>query len=174
MKITATYLAGVFVVELEPHGDERGFFSRTFCAREFEEHGLNPHVVQCNLSFSREKATLRGMHYQTGLYSEDKLVRCTIGNIFDVAVDLRPQSKTYHQWFALELSAENCKALYVPRGLAHGFMTLTNNTMVQYQVSNYFEPTAERGLRWNDPAIGISWPMDPKVISEKDKKYPLL
>lgn len=162
------------MIDLEPRIDKRGFFARTFCAREFEAHGLNPHMFQCNVSFSQKKATLRGMHYQIEPYTEDKLVRCLSGQIFDVAVDLRPDSKTYCQWFGLELSAENNQALYVPRGCAHGFITLTENTLVQYQVSNYFEPSAERGLRWDDPRISIQWPTQPRVISEKDQKHPLL
>lgn len=167
-------IAGVCVIDLEPRIDERGFFARTFCAREFEANGLNPHMLQCNVSFSQIKATLRGMHYQIEPYAEDKLVRCLSGQIFDVAVDLRPDSKTYCQWFGLDLSAENNRALYVPRGCAHGFITLTDNALVQYQVSNYFEPQAERGLRWDDPRIGIQWPAQPRVISEKDQKHPLL
>jgi dTDP-4-dehydrorhamnose 3,5-epimerase len=167
-------IGGVCVIDLEPRMDERGFFARTFCAREFEAHGLNPYMLQCNVSFSQSKATLRGMHYQIEPYAEDKLVRCLSGQIFDVAVDLRPDSKTYCQWFGLELSVENNRALYVPRGCAHGFMTLTDNALVQYQVSNYFEPNAERGLRWDDPAIGIKWPLFPQIISEKDQRHPLL
>lgn len=174
MKFSKTNLEGLYVVESELFEDFRGSFLTAFCAREFEIFDLKLNMVNCYLACNYTRGTLRGMHCQTGLYAEDKLVRCVTGKIFDVAVDLRLKSETYCQWFGLELSAENRQALFIPKGFAHGFVTLLDNSMLQYQVSNYYEPKAEQGLRWDDPKIGIEWPIEPKIISEKDRNYPLL
>jgi len=171
MKFIETVLKGAFVVEPERIEDERGFFARTFCRREFEGHGLNPNLAQCSISFNRKKGTLRGMHYQAPPHAECKLVRCSRGAIHDVIVDFRPGS-TFRQWIAVELSAENGRALYVPEGLAHGFETLADETEVFYEISEFHHPECARGVRWNDPAIGIAWPLAPTAISGRDKSYP--
>lgn len=165
-------LQGATLIELEPRSDERGFFARTFCAREFAKAGLNPTVVQCNVSFNGHKGTLRGMHYQLPPYQEAKLVRCATGAIFDVIIDLRRESPTFKQHLAVVLSADNRTALYVPPGFAHGFQTLQDNTEVLYQMSEYYKPEATAGVRWNDPAFGIEWPPDMRIISERDQRYP--
>jgi dTDP-4-dehydrorhamnose 3,5-epimerase len=167
-----TPLPDAVIVQLEPHGDDRGFFARSWCQREFEEHGLNPRLVQCNLSFNRSKGTLRGMHYQQAPFGEAKLVRCVRGALHDVIIDLRPHSLTYKQHFGVELSAENRSALYVPEGFAHGFLTLEDDTEVFYQMSQFYSGAHSRGLRWDDPAFGISWPAEVRVISERDRTYP--
>lgn len=159
-------------MDLEPARDERGFFSRSWCSKEFAEQGLNANLVQCNLSYNERKGTLRGMHYQLPPHEEVKLVRCVRGSIFDVIVDLRPDSPSYRHWQAVELSAENRRALYIPEGMAHGFLTLTDASEVFYQMSSWFEPQSSTGLRWNDPAIGIQWPDQPGCISQKDQAYP--
>jgi len=172
MKFVETELSGAFIIRPEPVADSRGFFARVFCRREFEAHGLNPNLVQCNISFNREKGTLRGMHYQVAPHSETKLVRCTNGAIFDVIVDLRSDSLTRRKWLGVELSTENRTMLYVPEGFAHGYLTLTDNTEVFYQVSEFYTPSCERGVRWNDPAFGIRWPVPPRVISDKDGLHP--
>ena len=167
-----TKLMGVFEIRVEPKGDERGFFARSWCRREFEQHGLNPTVVQCNISFNERKGTLRGMHYQAEPHGEAKLVRCTQGRVYDVAVDLRTGSPTYKQWAGVELSAGERKMLYIPVGCAHGFLTLEDETEVFYQMSEFYEPGAGRGVRWDDPAFGISWPAGMAVISDRDRTYP--
>ncbi len=172
MIFTETFLKGAFIVEPKKREDERGFFARTWCQREFRDYGLNTSVVQCNISFNKRKGTLRGMHFQTPPYEEAKLVRCTMGAIYDVIIDLRPDSDTFKKWFALELSSENRKMLYVPEGFAHGFVTLTDNTEVFYQMSQFYHPEYAAGVRWDDPAFNISWPLDVKVISDKDRSYP--
>lgn len=173
MIFTGTEVVGAFVIDLEPRGDERGFFARTFCRREFEEHGLNPDVVQCNLSSSADESTLRGMHYQLPPHAEAKLIRCTRGALFDVALDLRPDSPSYLRWAGVELTAENRRMLYVPEGCAHGFQTLAPGTEASYQVSAAYAPDAERGVRWDDPAFGIVWPEAlERTISEKDRSWP--
>lgn len=172
MRFTPLELAGACVVDLERIEDERGFFARAWCRREFAEHGLNPEVVQCNLSFNHERGTLRGMHYQLPPHREVKLVRCIRGAIYDVIVDLRPASPTYKQWLGVELTAENRRMLYVPEGFAHGYQTLEEASEVFYQVSEFYQPGSEGGLRWNDPAIGISWPLEPTAISPKDRSHP--
>lgn len=172
MIFTETQIKGVYIIDLDHHQDERGFFARSWCQREFEEHGLNPRLVQCNISFNKHRGTLRGMHYQMKPYQEAKLVRCTAGAIFDVVIDLRPKSATFQCWLSKELTAENHRALYIPEGLAHGFVTLADNTEVFYQMSEFFHPKAARGIRWNDPAFGIEWQMEILAISEKDKNYP--
>jgi dTDP-4-dehydrorhamnose 3,5-epimerase len=169
---TETKLPGAFVIELDKHADQRGFFARTFCQEEFQAHGLNPGVVQCNVSFNKRKGTLRGMHFQAAPFAEAKLVRCTSGSIYDVIIDLRPSSPAFKQYFAVELSAENRKMLYIPEEFAHGFQTLENDTEVFYQMSQYFSPEHVRGARWNDPAFGITWPEDERIIVERDRNYP--
>jgi dTDP-4-dehydrorhamnose 3,5-epimerase len=170
---TETDLENAFVVDLERREDERGFFARAWCADEFADAGLSTRVVQCNVSFNRHRGTLRGMHYQVPPHAEAKLVRCTRGAIYDVIIDLRPESPTYKRWAGFELSAENGRALYVPEGFAHGYQTLTDEVEAFYQVSEFYAPGAERGVRWNDPAFGIEWPLpDDPIMSEKDKTWP--
>jgi dTDP-4-dehydrorhamnose 3,5-epimerase len=170
---TETELRGAFLIDLEPHSDERGFFARVWCEREFEQHGLSTKVVQCNVAYNHTKSTLRGMHYQAPPHAEIKLVRCTRGGVYDVIVDLRPESATYLRWFGVELTAENRRTLYVPEGFAHGYQTLADETETYYQVSAFYEPTAERGLRWDDPAIGIVWPQtERRILAKKDLAWP--
>ena len=172
MKFFETPLKGAFIIELEPRRDERGFFARTFCAKEFAEKGLRQNMVQSNLSRSVKRHTLRGMHYQKNGFEEAKLVRCIAGSILDVIIDLRPDSSSYCRYFAIELRNDSSKMLYVPEGFAHGFITLENNSDVFYQVSNFYSQSDEAGIRWNDPAIGIQWPVADPVISEKDRNFP--
>ena len=172
MKISSTPLEGAKVVELEKVKDERGFFARSFCSHEFELHGLNPLVVQCNVSFNPRRGTLRGMHFQRPPHEETKLVRCTRGIIYDVIVDLRPESRTFRQWFAMELSATEGQALYVPPGLAHGFQTMTDDCEIFYQMSETYRPGAAGGVRWNDPAFSITWPHVNPIISSRDASFP--
>jgi dTDP-4-dehydrorhamnose 3,5-epimerase len=172
MIFTETKLRGAFVVEVKKLADERGFFGRSYCANEFGEHGLSQNMVQANVSYNIRAGTLRGMHYQVAPHQEAKLIRCTRGALYDVIVDLRPNSPTYKQWFGIELSADGYSMLYVPEDFAHGFVTLVDNTEATYQVSQFYTPGAERGLRWNDPAIGIEWPVTPAVISAKDANWP--
>jgi dTDP-4-dehydrorhamnose 3,5-epimerase len=168
MKFTETPLAGAFVIELEKRGDERGWFARAFCEREYAAQGLNHRIVQANTSFSAIKGTLRGMHYQLTPKAEDKIFRCIRGVIFDAIIDLRPDSPTFLKSFTVELTAENRLALYIPKGFAHGFMTLAENTEVFYFVTEFYSPEHERGIHYNDPKFGIRWPMEPAVISDKD------
>ena len=173
MKFIKTIFDNAYIIEIEPHHDERGFFARTFCAKEFKEHGLCDNLVQTNLSFSRNKFTLRGMHYQVEGAEEAKLIRCNNGSILDVIIDVRKDSPTYKNYLSVELTAANNKMLYVPEGFAHGFLALEDNTYVSYQVSNFYTPGKERGLRWNDPLFNINWPVEiPSVISEKDSNWP--
>jgi dTDP-4-dehydrorhamnose 3,5-epimerase len=167
-----TELQGVFEVQIEEHHDERGFFARTWCQREFSEHGLSDRLVQCSVSFNKCRGTLRGMHFQEAPFSETKLVRCTRGSVYDVVIDLRPSSPTFRHWVHAELTAENHMALYIPEGVAHGFITLESDTEVYYQMSEFFTPAAARGVRWDDPAFGVNWPFRPEVISERDRTYP--
>ena len=173
MRFIETPLPGAWVIELEKLGDERGWFARTFDADEFRARGLNPAVVQCNASLNVRRDTLRGMHYQAEPHGESKLVRCIRGAIFDVAVDLRADSPTRCGWHAVELSAENRRAFYIPAGLAHGFQTLTDDTEVLYQMGHHYVPDAARGVRWDDPAFGIEWPEPDgeRTIAEKDRAY---
>lgn len=171
MIFTETKLKGAFIIELELREDERGFFARSWCRQEFEAHGLNIRLAQCNISFNKRKGTLRGMHYQLAPHAEAKLVRCTRGAIYDVIIDLRPDSSTFKQWISLELSAENHRMLYVPEGFAHGYQTLENNTEIFYQVSEFYHPESERGVRWNDPAFSINWPWEEPTISAKDLSF---
>lgn len=172
MKFTETPLKGAFVIELEKRGDDRGFFARFFCEREFAQHGLNHQIVQINNSSSKFPGTLRGMHYQLPPKAEDKVVRCIHGALLDVIIDLRQDSPTFLQHFSVELSAENRKTLYVPKGFAHGFITLQPDTEAFYLVTEFYSPEHERGIRYNDPRFGIQWPMAPTVISDKDAKHP--
>lgn len=174
MLFTETKLKGAFIIDLELKSDDRGFFARTFCAKEFEAHGLKPAVSQCNLSFNHKAGTLRGMHYQVTPACETKLVRCTRGAVYDVIIDLRPDSPTYRQHIGVELSADNRRALYVPEMFAHGYQTLTDDAEVVYQVTEFYTPGYERGARYNDPAFGIEWPMPVAVISDKDANWPLV
>ncbi len=174
MNFTETPLQGAYVIELQRQADDRGFFARSFCRAEFEAHGLNPEVIQCNVSYNKARGTLRGMHYQISPHQEAKVVRCTRGKVFDVIVDLRDSSPTRHQWFGLELDAEQRNALYVPEEFAHGFLTLTSDSEMLYQMSTNYEPTTARGLRYNDPLLGIVWPFPPVAISERDATHALL
>jgi dTDP-4-dehydrorhamnose 3,5-epimerase len=174
MRFIETPLPGAWVLELEEIDDERGWFARTFDAEEFRARGLNPDVAQCNASFNHRAGTLRGMHYQAEPHGESKLVRCVRGAIFDVAIDLRPDSPTCRDWHGIELSADNRLAFYIPAGLAHGFQTLTDNSEVLYQMGDPYVSEAARGVRWDDPAFGIRWPTVDSVrtISDKDLAYP--
>jgi dTDP-4-dehydrorhamnose 3,5-epimerase len=169
---TETQLQGAFIIEPERLEDTRGFFARTWCRREFEDQGLNSRLVQCSISFNNKKGTLRGMHYQTPPYAEAKLVRCTSGSIYDVLIDLRPESSTFKQHCAIVLSADNRKLLYVPENFAHGFQTLEDNTEIFYQMSEFYAPESAQGVRWNDPAFSIEWPDDKRIIVERDQEYP--
>ena len=168
MKFLPTPLADAYVIELDKREDERGFFARLFCEREFAGAGLDSRFVQINNSLSRDKATLRGMHYQLGEAAEVKIVRCVGGALWDAILDLRPESSTFGQSFGAELSAENRRMMYVPHGFAHGLLTLEDDTEALYLVSEFYAPERERGVRWNDPRFGISWPGEPQVISDKD------
>ena len=172
MIFTETPLKGAFLIELEPRTDARGFFARTFCRREFEENGLNPPIAQCNLSFNLKAGTVRGMHFQKAPAREAKLVRCVRGGIHDVIVDLRPQSSTFRKHFAVELNADNRRALFVPESFAHGFQSLVDETEVEYQMSEFYRPEHARGFRYDDPAFAIPWPWPVSVISEQDLQWP--
>jgi len=171
MIFTATALPGAVVIEPEPVADQRGFFARAFCASEFTAHGLDPRVEQCNISFNAAAGTLRGLHFQHPPHAEAKLVRCTAGRVYDVIVDLRPQSPTFRHHVAVELSARTRTMLYVPEGCAHGFQTLADDSEVFYQMSAPFHAAAAAGVRWDDPAFGIAWPLPVSVISERDRRY---
>jgi dTDP-4-dehydrorhamnose 3,5-epimerase len=168
MRFAETSLAGAFVIEPERREDERGYFARVFCEREFSAHGLETRFVQCSSSYNRTKGTLRGMHYQAPPHEEAKTVRCTRGAIYDVILDLRPGSSTYRNWFGIELSADNGRVLYVPKGFAHGFQTLIDDSEVFYQISQFYVPGAARSERWDDPAFAIRWPLTPSVMSPRD------
>ena len=159
------------IIKPELNQDVRGIFSRTFCKEEFEENGLDSNIAQCNTSFNNKKGTLRGMHYQIHPHEEIKLVRCTRGSMFDVVIDLRKNSNTYKLWFGITLSANNRFALYIPKGFAHGFVTLEDNTEVLHQMSDFFQPNSAKGVRWNDESFKIDWPVDVSIISNKDKSY---
>ncbi len=172
MVFQETELKGAYIIDLERREDVRGYFARAFCQQEFETYGLAPVMVQTNVSCNKKRGTLRGMHYQAAPHEEAKLVRCTRGAIYDVIVDVRPHSETYRRWIGVELTPETGRMLYVPEGFAHGFITLEDNTEVTYQVSAFYAPGYERGLRYDDPAIGIEWPIQVEVISEKDGTWP--
>lgn len=172
MKFLPCVLQGAFRIELETRSDDRGFFARSWCAAEAEAHGLDPRVAQCNVSHNLRRGTLRGMHFQTAPRAEAKLVRCTRGAIVDVILDLRPDSPTYRRWERFELNETNGSAVYVPRGFAHGFQTLADDTDVLYQMSEFYSEAHARGVRWNDPAFGIEWPIPDPILSAKDASYP--
>jgi dTDP-4-dehydrorhamnose 3,5-epimerase len=168
-----TKLKGAFIIETEPIGDNRGLFARAWCQKEFEAHGLIKSFVQANLTFSPKLGTLRGLHYQIAPHEEIKLVRCTRGAIYDVIIDLRPESPTFKQWLATNLTADNHKMIYIPGGFAHGYQILMDDTEVFYQVGQFYAPECERGIRWNDPSFAIDWPINsPLILSEKDKHWP--
>lgn len=172
MRFTPTRLSGAFILDPERREDARGHFARTFCRREFEAHGLKPDIAQANIAWNARKGTLRGMHYQVAPAAETKLVRCTRGALWDVIVDLRPDSPTFLEHVGVELSAENGRQLFVPEMFAHGYITLADDTEAAYQVGEFYAPDAERGIRFNDPALGISWPVPVEVISDKDAAWP--
>jgi dTDP-4-dehydrorhamnose 3,5-epimerase len=173
MLFTELPLSGAYAIDLQRLEDERGFFARAWCQKEFAAHGLNATIVQCNMSFNPKKGTLRGMHYQVPPYEETKLIRCITGAIYDVIIDLRPHSATYMQWFGLDLTADNRRLLFVPEGFAHGYQSLSDTSEVFYQVSQFYQPGAEQGIRWNDPAFGITWPeVNHRILSVKDQSWP--
>lgn len=172
MKFLETKFSGAYLIGIEKRYDERGYFARSFCREEFDDHGLNRVFVQNNISFNIKKGTLRGMHYQIAPYEEVKFVSCITGAIYDVIVDLRPAAPTYLQWLAVELNAENNQMLYIPEGFAHGFQTMNDDTTVFYQISELYSPEYGRGIRWDDPTLNIRWPFDNPIISEKDRTYP--
>jgi dTDP-4-dehydrorhamnose 3,5-epimerase len=172
MIITETKLKGAFIIELEKVADVRGFFARSWSRREFTAQGLNGNLSECNVSFNKTKGTLRGMHYQAEPYEQVKLVRCTSGAIHDVIIDLRPESNTFKQWVGIELTAHNHLMIYIPKGFAHGFQTLTDNSEVFYQMSADYVPESGRGVRWDDPAFGIEWPEAERIIIARDKSFP--
>jgi dTDP-4-dehydrorhamnose 3,5-epimerase len=171
MIFTETQIKGVYLIEPELIPDDRGFFARSFCKDEFQQLGLETDIVQCNISYNKKKGTLRGMHYQIPPFEEAKIVSCTKGSIYDVVVDLRKDSPTYLHWHAEELSSDSFRMLYIPKGCAHGFQTLEDNCIVYYQMGEYYYPECARGVRWNDPALGIVWPVPAGIISVKDKRY---
>ncbi|OGM19116.1 dTDP-4-dehydrorhamnose 3,5-epimerase [Candidatus Woesebacteria bacterium RIFCSPHIGHO2_01_FULL_38_10] len=172
LKFTRTSLEGVYVIEPVKRRDSRGFFGRTFCAREFRERGLPTSFVQMNMSKSRKKGTLRGLHYQKNPFAEDRLVRTTKGAVYDVVLDVRQESKTYGNYFAVELTDDNCKIVFIPKGCAHGFVTLENDTEILYCVTQFYEPGFEAGVRFDDPVFSINWPVKPKVVTKKDLSWP--
>jgi dTDP-4-dehydrorhamnose 3,5-epimerase len=172
MIFVPTHLQGAFIVDLEQLEDQRGFFARIWCEETFVEHGLPGHLSQCSIAFNLKQGTLRGMHYQEAPYAEAKLVRCTMGALYDVIVDLRPQSPTFRQHLGVELTAANRRQLFVPEGFAHGYQTLADNTEVFYQMNVPYASSAGRGVRWNDPAFGIEWPEEERTINERDRQWP--
>jgi dTDP-4-dehydrorhamnose 3,5-epimerase len=171
MIFTETPLQGVRIIEMQPMEDERGYFARTFCCEEFLQHGLNPHVAQCSVSYNARKGTLRGLHWQQSPHEEAKLVHCIAGAIWDVVVDVREGSNTRLQWFGLELSVDDGRALYIPEGCAHGFVTLQDHTTVAYQISEKYYPESAAGLCWDDPALSIKWPIEHLYINDKDRNW---
>jgi dTDP-4-dehydrorhamnose 3,5-epimerase len=174
MIFTELSLRGAYLVDMQRHGDERGFFARAYCTEEFAAAGLEPQLRQCSVSYNARRGTLRGMHFQAPPHAEHKLVRCTAGAVFDVIVDLRESSPTYRRWLGMELSAENRRSVFIPPGFAHGFVSLADDAEVYYMISVAHAPEFSRGVRWNDPSIGIEWPLSPAVISSRDAAYPLL
>jgi len=172
VKFSPTSLSGAFLIDIQRLEDERGWFARTFCADEFAEHGLPTHLVQASMSLTRRAGTLRGMHYQLAPHAEDKLVRCVQGAIWDCIVDLRAESPTYCRWFGAELSAANGRMMLVPKGFAHGFVTLADDAAVSYHMSAFYAPESQRGARWNDPAFGIEWPVPVLDMSDRDRQWP--
>ncbi len=173
MIFTKTKLVGAYIIEIEKIEDERGFFTRIFDKKEFSKIGLDSEFVQSSISLNKKKGTLRGMHYQTKPYEESKIVKCTKGKIFDVIIDLRLDSKTFKEWFSIELTADNYKMLYIPKGFAHGFQTLEDNSEVFYQISQYYNSKFSKGIKWDDKTFQIKWPLDIKVISQKDSINPV-
>jgi len=171
MKFTETRLKGAYIVEIDKIEDDRGFFGRSWCAKEFEDEGLKGAICQINTSYSKSKGTIRGMHYQVDPYQETKIIRCTRGCIYDVIIDLRPDSKTFKQWLGTTLSADSYKMIYVPENFAHGYLTVEDNTEVYYAVTQFYTPSAERGLRFDDPAFSIDWPIPVAIYSEKDLSH---
>jgi dTDP-4-dehydrorhamnose 3,5-epimerase len=171
MIFTETKLKGAYLIDVERLEDERGFFGRSWCKREFEANGLNPNAVQSNVSYNSHKGTLRGMHFQINPFEETKTIRCTSGAIYDVIIDLRQNSETYKQWFGVELTKESFRMLYIPEGFAHGFITLAKHTSVHYVVTEYYTPGAERGIAYDDPEFNIEWPIKPLMISAKDRNH---
>jgi dTDP-4-dehydrorhamnose 3,5-epimerase len=171
MRIVPLSLAGAFVLEIEPAHDARGFFARTFCADELARQGLSSDFVQSGVAYNHSRGTLRGMHFQLAPHAEVKLVRCTAGSVFDVIVDLRPESSSYRQWASVELTSENRRTLYVPEGFAHGYITLTDGAELLYQMSVPHHAPSARGVRWNDAAFGIAWPLEPEIMSPRDAAY---
>ena len=172
MEFEPAGLDGAWVLHLDRHEDERGFFARAWCAEEFQRRGLSPQLSQCSLSYNHVAGTLRGMHYQAAPAQEVKVVRCVRGSVHDVLIDLRPESATYRKWVAKELTAENRLSFYVPEGVAHGFLTLSDGSEVLYLISTPHAPALARGVRWDDPAFKVEWPQRPAVISERDRRYP--
>jgi len=173
MLFLETRLKGAFIIEPERKEDERSFFARIFCVEEFTAQGLNANLVQCSISFNRQRGTLRGMHFQAAPHAETRLVRCTMGAVYDVLLDLRPESPTFKQWIGAELTSQNRRMTYVPKGFAHGFITLADDCEVFYQMSEFYHPESAGGVRWDDPAFSIEWPFRPAVISPKDSSYAL-
>ena len=174
MRFTPSRIPGAWVIDIEPIHDQRGFFATTWLPEELRSHGIEPVLAQCNLAFNHKRGTLRGLHFQTAPHGQAKIVRATRGALLDVIVDLRPDSPTWRQWESFELTADNRRMLYSPAGLAHGYLTLTDDAEMFYQASSPWAPQSESGVRWNDPAFGIRWPFEPLVISEKDRTWPLL
>ena len=174
MRFTPSRIPGAWVIDIEPIPDHRGFFAMTWLPGELRRHGIDPALAQCNLAFNHKRGTLRGMHFQRAPHAQAKIVRATRGSLLDVIVDLRPESPAYRQWDSVELTADNHRMLYVPEGVAHGYLTLTDDVEAYYHASTPWEPKAESGVRWDDPAFGIRWPFAPVVISEKDRNWPLL
>ena len=172
MRFTPTTLNGAYIVDIEPLSDERGFFARSWCKDEFNRRGLNSELMQCNISVNKAKGTIRGLHYQENPFGEAKLIRCSGGAIYDVIVDLRATSPSYGQWFSAELTAANYRMLYVPEGFAHGFQSLEDSTEVFYQMSQAYQEEYARGVRWNDPAFNVSWPLPNPILSSRDESYP--
>lgn len=172
MKFLETPLKGAYLIEIEPHQDERGFFARTFCKEEFIKHDLKDDFLQCNVSFNHRRGTVKFMHYQVKPFEETKLIRCTRGAIYDVIIDLCQTSDTYLRWYAIELNENNGRMLYVPEGFAHGFQTLEDNTEVFYQMSEFYHPDCATGVRWDDPTFGIRWPLTNYIMNDKDRNYP--
>ena len=175
MQFTELPIVGAYVIDLEPHLDERGFFGRTFCRREFESHGLSSTIAQCSTSFNLRRGTIRGLHYQAAPHEEVKVVRCTAGGIYDVIVDLRAASPTFGTWYGASLTADNHRMIYIPPGVAHGFQTTENNSEIFYQISTDYVPDAARGIRWDDPHLAIDWPYpEDRIISQRDAAFPML
>ena len=174
MIFTETKLKGAYIIDIKKVEDERGFFGRSFCKQTWEQHGLKADILQANISRNKYKGTLRGLHMQEAPYEETKLVRCTRGAVYDVIVDMRKDSETYLQWIGAELTADNYRMLYVPQGFAHSYITLEDDSEVTYNVTQVYTPSAERGFRWDDPAFGIQWPIEPVIVSPKDQAFPLM